>query len=542
MMEEVQDLLSDYEELKGESEADVFFDGLTHNLETQKCVLNFLSSGARLSGEGSSVLDSRIFELLFYCYRKCSKKLIVIQYVPSLVFLYSVEVEEKGEGASASASATQKLETLLLTLYNSNLELLSQEFRLPVLTQSSIFHDASRIEVNEMRAWKMASPSITTPQPIVIQRITAQNRQRVIAFLYRLFNHHLGDYPKFILKSFCNLSITLLQKGYPKRPTSSNFRLPSISRIRLSGPGLLELLYGGYFCFYNNLQRLGSQLVDCVHFRGVADANPGVLSAAVAAQSLLMSQGAQSVSVSTPTFSQIAKNMITNASFRTKKMGDDIPVVDSDAPSSLPNDVSGSSLNTTTVVINSQNSNGNINGNQALASISEENGGVSGTSFIVNKFDDETNSGKIHPINACVDLKEKIISKLPLKKKNRSCESNNNNDGIVSIKVAFSNNNNTSNNSGTSSTPTTNTTTSITTTCSTIIPLSQPLSLNNYSSTSDKNKLEMLLLKKKQPHYSNNGELIEIESLEQVEELIKKKNLPTETISIHSPESGTTLF
>jgi hypothetical protein len=33
-----------------------------------------------------------------------------------------------------------------------------------------------------------------------------------------------------------------------------------------------------------------------------------------------------------------------------------------------------------------------------------------------------------------------------------------------------------------------------------------------------------------------------IESIEQVEELIQMKKLPPETISIHSPESGTTLF
>ena len=52
---------------------------------------------------------------------------------------------------------------------------------------------------------------------------------------------------------------------------------------------------------------------------------------------------------------------------------------------------------------------------------------------------------------------------------------------------------------------------------------------------------------------SNNGDAVyggggeaavqpAIESLEQVEALIKMKKLPAETVAIHSPESGTTLY
>ena len=50
---------------------------------------------------------------------------------------------------------------------------------------------------------------------------------------------------------------------------------------------------------------------------------------------------------------------------------------------------------------------------------------------------------------------------------------------------------------------------------------------------------------------SNNGDVVysggnvavaAIESMEQVEALIKMKKLPAETVAIHSPESGTTLY
>ena len=42
--------------------------------------------------------------------------------------------------------------------------------------------------------------------------------------------------------------------------------------------------------------------------------------------------------------------------------------------------------------------------------------------------------------------------------------------------------------------------------------------------------------------YSGNNTAAAIESLEQVEALIKMKKLPAETVAIHSPESGTTLY
>ena len=69
--------------------------------------------------------------------------------------------------------------------------------------------------------------------------------------------------------------------------------------------------------------------MDLVKQRGAALGDPNVLLMVNAIRTLVLNSGPSQLpstaSITTP--SQIAKNMITNASFRAKKMGDDIPKV-----------------------------------------------------------------------------------------------------------------------------------------------------------------------------------------------------------------------
>ena len=63
--------------------------------------------------------------------------------------------------------------------------------------------------------------------------------------------------------------------------------------------------------------------------RGAALGSSSVLATANAIKTLVLNSGPSQLpaaSIATP--SQIAKNLITNASFRAKKMGDDIPKVE----------------------------------------------------------------------------------------------------------------------------------------------------------------------------------------------------------------------
>ena len=73
-------------------------------------------------------------------------------------------------------------------------------------------------------------------------------------------------------------------------------------------------------------------MVELVRQRASAQGCPSLLLTADAVRTVVLSNGPSQLpaaSITTP--SQIAKNMITNASFRAKKIGDDIPKVESEA-------------------------------------------------------------------------------------------------------------------------------------------------------------------------------------------------------------------
>ena len=74
------------------------------------------------------------------------------------------------------------------------------------------------------------------------------------------------------------------------------------------------------------------KVVELIRQRASAQGCPSLLLTADAVRTVVLSNGPSQLpaaSITTP--SQIAKNMITNASFRAKKIGDDIPKVESEA-------------------------------------------------------------------------------------------------------------------------------------------------------------------------------------------------------------------
>ena len=73
------------------------------------------------------------------------------------------------------------------------------------------------------------------------------------------------------------------------------------------------------------------EVVELIRQRASAQGCPSLLLTADAVRTVVLSNGPSQLpaaSITTP--SQIAKNMITNASFRAKKIGDDIPKVESE--------------------------------------------------------------------------------------------------------------------------------------------------------------------------------------------------------------------
>ena len=450
-MEELSDYLTDYEEVASSPlQEKTFFSTLINNEENQRLLLEFPLDNRHL------ILSRLHLFFNLYKYENSCKK-VTLAFLPKFIYIYLSSLNNKSCNKNKKEES-HHLEAFLLFIYNNEKDTLDGNgngFRIPTLNTSSIYHDGTRMDVSVNSP--ATSDNLQHANYPCVRHLNAQNKGRVLSALFRVFNSRLGDYPKFVLKNFCDISLSLCTRGYPKNPGGSV--VAGVGRIHLPGPVLLELLYGAYFCAYNDFQRLGNSLVDAIHHRATRDANTALLLATGSAKSVLMDQQHNSNIVSTtPSFSQVAKNMITNASFKTKKMGDDIPVVD-----------------------NNDHHNHSHHGNN-LSVITEELNAMN-----VSCPEPQQQQPEVEIREHKKDIKVKIKSKFPKLKKDK--------DRLSSTEVDKS-------------------------------PATPPAS----------SKVELKIMNK-------NKDDGRIESLEQVEELIKKKKLiETETITLHSPESGTTIF
>ncbi|KAK6165436.1 hypothetical protein SNE40_022364 [Patella caerulea] len=117
-----------------------------------------------------------------------------------------------------------------------------------------------------------------------------------------------------------------------------------VPRLAVSPALLVEMLSCLYFIMYNGEPNLGVQAVEDIHARGSYELYADVLIVTSAIRnSLKMNPTGQPIdglmgikqsSTNTSTSTSLAKSAITNASFRTKKLPDDIPVVEDTETSS----------------------------------------------------------------------------------------------------------------------------------------------------------------------------------------------------------------
>lgn len=114
--------------------------------------------------------------------------------------------------------------------------------------------------------------------------------------------------------------------------SDSGLRSPRMlaTRIPLCSSVFLEMLHLAYFAIFNGFGSTGAQLVRDIEFRGRHDSLSNVLlvSRSVIQLAARATGTVEAPHISTP--SQLSKNMITNASFRTKKLEGDIPRVEAD--------------------------------------------------------------------------------------------------------------------------------------------------------------------------------------------------------------------
>ncbi len=260
------------------------------------------------------------------------KSHLVFQFLPSIIAASLALRRDRG-AAGSRRRHLQELEAFLLSLHNQEAEqtasapVSEQVFSVPTLVQSSVYHDGNRLAADggtEQDRVLVRLPQFKTiPVPSHHPGAGFTSRMMVVESLYRLFNSGLGDYSKAAVEKFVKSTQRLLQRGYGSK---SAVKGAGGGRVHLTAPVLVEMLHGAYFSIYNGFQVVGAQIVELIRQRGSSLGSPQVLVAVSAVRTLILTSGPShlpsAASISTP--SQIAKNLITNASFRAKKISDDI--------------------------------------------------------------------------------------------------------------------------------------------------------------------------------------------------------------------------
>jgi len=350
---ELRELLTEFQNL-AESEHHSFLNTVVNNFSYSSTIF-----GALILFEDRpkpSDLLQPLCDLLFSIYRDSELQFrqFTLQFLPALAYLYLQNC-----GAQAASTERQGLapvETLLVAIHNLEVGKEAHPrhpaFKVPSLNVSSIYHESTCISESRIlppsdthEKEKDRGLNVKRPTPLQITAINAQNRGRVMDSLFGVYTSLLGEYAKPSLELSCRLCTRMVTRGFyssgpsrksHRRNTSygsdSSIRSPRVCQTRVYLPSsvFLELIHLGYFAIFNGYASIGSQLVKDIEFRGRHDSMANVLltSRAVLQLAVRAAGSPQEPHMATP--SQLTKNMITNASFRTKKMEADIARVETD--------------------------------------------------------------------------------------------------------------------------------------------------------------------------------------------------------------------
>ncbi|XP_011872167.1 PREDICTED: hyccin isoform X3 [Vollenhovia emeryi] len=285
----------------------------------------------------------------FYRSRELELQRFTLQFLPTLIYIYL------NSAAHGDIKSCRSLETLLIGLYN--LEVVDKSgqqkaisFRLPSLAMLSIYHEPASLAPaslteSAVRRFEECNSKLVSWGPLQqVETLNAQNRLKVMTALLFIYNQQLGYISKFALEQLCKVATKLVTQGFMKPGhhqrssygSESSFVPRLLPRIPVSSQFLLEFLHAVYFAMYNECWYVGNQATEDIHNRACYEAYPNVMLVTNAIRNSASSGApgqpndgpigisvALSPATATPT---VSKSMITNASFRTKKLPDDIPI------------------------------------------------------------------------------------------------------------------------------------------------------------------------------------------------------------------------
>jgi hypothetical protein len=299
---------------------------------------------------------------LFDFYRSADVVLqrFTLQLVPSLVwaYLYALSYSDKKKCGG--------IEACLLGIYNlevvdTNGKAKQKNVTIPSLAVSSLFHEPPSLaslvltESALTRYYSDAAHTITIGPLPQVESLNAYNRLPILTFIMNRYSADIVNLSSRSHSMLCKLCSRLTKTGFedlgetgpslldfsdslsseiPRR----NICFAEELRIPLSSGLLVELLSAVYYVMFNGQAQDGRQALEDIHWRASYELYPDVLLVTNAIRnSLQVSSSGQlkdvpmgisialSPSLGNPAFS---KDAITNASFRARKLPEDIDVQD----------------------------------------------------------------------------------------------------------------------------------------------------------------------------------------------------------------------
>lgn len=223
----------------------------------------------------------------FYRSGDAALRQFTLQFLPSLIYVYLNCV------AQGDKKSCRSVETLLILMYN--VEVSNDDghekkvaFRMPVLAQASVYHEAKSLNASDLRRWEENSNKDVQWGPLQpVESINAQNRLKVMTALLFVYNQQLALVPKAALAHLCRVASQLATQGFSRPahahrasygtdPSQAIVPKP-LPRIPVSAPFLVELLHSVYFAMFNDFGSIAIQSVEDIHQRGGYELLPEVI-------------------------------------------------------------------------------------------------------------------------------------------------------------------------------------------------------------------------------------------------------------------------
>ncbi|ETN63217.1 hypothetical protein AND_005065 [Anopheles darlingi] len=351
----IADWIADYSALQ-ESELRTFAAQHENDFEISKALYSILNERTKYKDLIHPICNQLCN---FYRSNEIELRRFTLQFVPMLIYLYLNSV------ALGDKKGCRSIETLLICIYN--IEVSSDDgspkvvsFRMPVLAQASVYHEEKSLQPSDLRRWEENSNKDINWGPLPsIESINAQNRLKVMTALLFTYNQQLNQIHKPALYHLCKTTSLLVNQGFPRLAGGGHMHRSSYGsdpispqqpmamaapshvvrpppRIAVNSQFLVELAHANYFAMFNEFASAAIEAVTDLHSRACYEMLPEVILVTNAIRNSLHanpsgqpSDGPMGISVAlTPatTTVTVSKSMITNASFRTKKLPDDLEV------------------------------------------------------------------------------------------------------------------------------------------------------------------------------------------------------------------------